>query len=70
MWLPLLIYAAGGLASVGMLTAHVGSERILELHPRPAYPFFLVLWPVFWLVGVGVSVVVVWALLGAALAKR
>lgn len=70
MWLLLLIYAGGMLTSVGMLTARMGNERILELHPWGAYPFFLILWPVAWLLGLGVAAVVLWALLGSALNKR
>ena len=70
MSLLLVAYAAGVLVSVGMLTAHMGSTRILELHPKAAYPFFVALWPIFWLVGFGVILVVVWALMGTALAKR
>lgn len=63
-------YVAGMVASVGMLTARMGSQRILELHPKGAYPFFLLLWPVAWLLGLGGAAVVLWALLGSALAKR
>ncbi len=71
MW-PLLLgtYVAGVLISAGMLTARLGSTRILELHPRAAYPIFLICWPVAWLLGLGVTLIVIWALLGSALLNR
>ncbi|MHB1894570.1 MAG: hypothetical protein ACYCTZ_13950 [Candidatus Dormibacteria bacterium] len=70
MWLLLLVYVAGGWVSVGMLTAQADSQRILELHPKAAYALFLVFWPLAWLIGLGLALVVVWALLGSALNKR
>jgi hypothetical protein len=70
MSLLLVGYVAGVVTSVGMLTARLNGARILELQPKVAYPFFLLLWPVAWLIGLGATLVAVWALLGAALARR
>ncbi|MHB1524985.1 MAG: hypothetical protein ACYCZN_01675 [Candidatus Dormibacteria bacterium] len=68
--LILLVWTAGVLVSGGMLIARVNEKRIFTLHPWAAYPLFLVLWPVAWLVGVGVLLIVLWALAGGALARR
>ena len=70
MSLLLVGYVAGVVTSVGMLTARLNGARILELQPKAAYSLFLVFWPVAWLIGLGMTLVVVWALLGSALNKR
>ena len=71
MWLFLLAaYAAGALTSVGMLAAQLGGTRLLVLRPKATYSLFLALWPVFWLIGLGSMLVVLWALAGSALLNR
>ena len=69
-WLLLLAYVAGVLMSLGMLAARLSSGRVLVLRPAAMGPLFVVCWPVAWLVGFGVLLIVLWALAGTELARR